>query len=384
MLVYLFPLFVLYVGLIFFRTSELYYKICIIYLMLFLCFGYMCGSDWRNYEMIYDELDTVNLPIYLVIMEPGYVFLTYFFKVLGFDFWIYTILIKCILFLVSINVINKYCDKGFRYFALMFYVTWFAYYLYIDAPFRNSIAACIFLASLPLLLKRKLILYLLVSLVAFSIHTTAIIMIPLYFCYNIKLSLTKCILIYIIVTILFLNQQLLLSVLSTIFSWHPIISRKLVSYAGTTSKILSLGYVYHLFFLVLFLYSKKFIENNLPYGRMVFNFAFFNFLLYRMGLTFLMANRFMLYISVFYCVALASIWFYFNYRSRIVYSTFILCLSLIMVTRYLSRDSRYVPYTNYLYHALFIGQPSFEYRSSYNDVHSPYEPMKTFEEIYEE
>lgn len=384
MIIYLLPLLVLFVGLIFFRTSETYYKACIFYLMIFLCFGYMCGSDWRNYEMIYVELDTNNLPLYLIIMEPGYILITYCFKILGIDFWVYTVLIKCLLFLVSINIINKYCKSDFRYFALIFYLTWFAYYLYIDAPFRNSMAACIFLASLPLLLKRKLILYMLVSLVAFSVHTTAIFMIPLYFCYNIKISLSKCICIYVFVTILFINQQFILSILSSLFSWHPIIARKLVSYSGTVSKIFSLGYVYHLFFLALFLYSKKFIENKLPYGRMIFNFSFFNFLLFRMGLTFLMANRFMLYISVFYCIALASVWAILNYRSKIVYSSFILFLSLIMVTRYLSRDSRYVPYTNYLYYALFDSGLSFEYRSSYNDNNSPFEAMKTFEEIYEE
>lgn len=383
MIIYLLPLFVLFVGLVFYSTSEIYYNICIFYLMIFLCFGYMCGSDWRSYEMVYDELNTDSLPLYLMIMEPGYIIITYCFKMLGFDFWIYTILLKCILFLVSINIVNRYCNRDSRYFVLLFYVTWFAYYLYIDAPFRNSIAACIFLLSLPLLLKRKLILYLLVTLVAFSVHVTAIFMIPLYFCYNIKFSLSKCIWIYVIVTILFLNQHFLLSIISSLFSWHPIIARKLVSYSEITVKTFTLGYVYHLFFLTLFLCSKSYIESKLPNGRLVFNFSFFNFLLFRIGLTFLMANRFMLYISIFYCIALASFWALLNYKSKIVYSSFILFLSLFMVTRYLSRDSRYVPYTNYLYYALFDDKLPFEYRSSYNDNNSPYKAMKTFEEIYE-
>ena len=37
---------------------------------------------------------------------------------------------------------------------------------------------------------------------------------------------------------------------------------------------------------------------------------------------------------------------------------------------------------SYLYYSLFVGHPSYEYRDQYNDSHSPYEPMKSFEENY--
>ena len=181
-------------------------------------------------------------------------------------------------------------------------------------------------------------------------------------------------------SVIFLDQNVILSLFSSLFSWHPIIYRKLLNYSGTTSNLVSLGYIYHIFFLVLFLYSKSYIETKIWNGRLVF--AFINFLLYRIGLTFLMGNRFMLYISVFYCVGLSVFIVFLNKRSKLIYTTCVVLFSIFIISRYLSRDSRYVPYSNYLYYSLFVGHPSYEYRDQYNDSHSPYEPMKSFEENY--
>ena len=110
--------------------------------------------------MYYEGIDSTNLILYLLRMEPGYVLLMYLSKILGIGFWEFAIFFKCVLCIVSIHLINKYAGEKFRYIGLIFYFTWFAYYLYIDAPFRNSIAAMLFLLSIPLLEKRKTFLYL--------------------------------------------------------------------------------------------------------------------------------------------------------------------------------------------------------------------------------
>lgn len=382
MFLYFIPPILLYIGQISFRRSNAYYCFCVLYIVFFLCFGYMCGSDWRNYEMYYEGIDSTNLILYLLRMEPGYVLLMYLSKILGIGFWEFAIFFKCVLCIVSIHLINKYAGEKFRYIGLIFYFTWFAYYLYIDAPFRNSIAAMLFLLSIPLLEKRKTFLYFCMAVLAFSIHTTAIFMVPLYWIYTWNLSMKKCIFLYVLTSVIFLDQNVILSLFSSLFSWHPIIYRKLLNYSGTTSNLVSLGYIYHIFFLVLFLYSKSYIETKIWNGRLVFNFAFINFLLYRIGLTFLMGNRFMLYISVFYCVGLSVFIVFLNKRSKLIYTTCVVLFSIFIISRYLSRDSRYVPYSNYLYYSLFVGHPSYEYRDQYNDSHSPYEPMKSFEENY--
>lgn len=77
---------------------------------------------------------------------------------------------KCVLCIVSIHLINKYAGEKFRYIGLIFYFTWFAYYLYIDAPFRNSIAAMLFLLSIPLLEKENFPIFCMAVLAFLSIQ----------------------------------------------------------------------------------------------------------------------------------------------------------------------------------------------------------------------
>lgn len=101
MFLYFIPPILLYIGQISFKRSNAYYCFCVLYIVFFLCFGYMCGSDWRNYEMYYEGIDSTNLILYLLRMEPGYVLLMYLSKILGIGFWEFAIFFKCVLCIVS-------------------------------------------------------------------------------------------------------------------------------------------------------------------------------------------------------------------------------------------------------------------------------------------
>ena len=43
----------------------------LVFLAVFLCFGYFCGSDWRNYELWYYRVDLERL-FYNYFAEPRY------------------------------------------------------------------------------------------------------------------------------------------------------------------------------------------------------------------------------------------------------------------------------------------------------------------------
>lgn len=94
MFLYFIPPILLYIGQISFKRSNAYYCFCVLYIVFFLCFGYMCGSDWRNYEMYYEGIDSTNLILYLLRMEPGYVLLMYLSKILGIGFWEFAIFLN--------------------------------------------------------------------------------------------------------------------------------------------------------------------------------------------------------------------------------------------------------------------------------------------------
>ena len=53
--------------------------------------------------MYYEGIDSTNLILYLLRMEPGYVLLMYLSKILGIGFWEFAIFFKCVLCIVSVS-----------------------------------------------------------------------------------------------------------------------------------------------------------------------------------------------------------------------------------------------------------------------------------------
>ena len=82
-----------------------------VYLWLFLCFGYMTGSDWRVYEEWYYSLD-FNRLFYDYYAEPGYYLYMMLFRLLNVGFWPYFILTKTIIFIVIYRTIFDYFEGG--------------------------------------------------------------------------------------------------------------------------------------------------------------------------------------------------------------------------------------------------------------------------------
>lgn len=76
-------------------------------LPLFICGGYMVGSDWRAYEIIYNETNSIE-DVFLFYKELGYILLGYLFKIIGFSFWQYAILIKFIGYYIFLYFYRKY------------------------------------------------------------------------------------------------------------------------------------------------------------------------------------------------------------------------------------------------------------------------------------
>ena len=58
-------------------------KLLFVFFAIFLCFGYMTGSDWRVYESEYYS-NFLHRAV-----EPGYMFVSNFLANNGVDFWIF-------------------------------------------------------------------------------------------------------------------------------------------------------------------------------------------------------------------------------------------------------------------------------------------------------
>lgn len=356
------------------RTIE---AIFLTILGFFVCSGYTTGSDWRVYEPMYNQIATGNnsLLVFMMNTEPGYVVYNYIFGSLGIDFWHFFILTKVILYAIVVRSVYKFCPRDYRYIALMFFIAWYMYFLFIDNPMRNLIAVCVFLLSLKSLINRNFWVFMGYTIIAVSFHTTALIMPILYWISSKRISTSNIVILYIILNIVLISDDLIYGILDRLFHWIPIVGNKIDVYssgdiADGRGKIFSLGMIIHNIFFVMIILSRKYIE-NIKYGDIIFIFSILFLIFYRMGLTITVLGRLQFYLAIFYCTAIAVVINKFNHRSKFIYICYVLLVSTIPCVSYLTKTNKYIPYTNYFY--MQHENMTFEERSMYNKIHSKYE-----------
>jgi hypothetical protein len=337
----------------------------------------MTGSDWRIYENWYDSLD-FNRLFYGYMNEPGYYLYMMIFKKAGVPFWAFFIFTKTLLFIIIFKSIFEY-SRETAWLSLMYYLPWFGLYFFIDNPMRNCIAVGLFMLSVKYIIRREFWKFLLMSLLAASFHLTALFVIPLYAVLTRDVRKWVYLLLFVIINVLFLNREMLVNGLTTVFGLIPYYQSKVLTYFLFDSpfaqgKMFSFGMVWQtgLFFMVL-CYKERIVEQiGAEKGQFVFNAAMIYFLLVRFTMSMEMFMRLQLYFSVFVCICIGLVILSFEWRSRLIY----LCV-LFMVSSYVCWDritgsARYVPYSNILEYTVKGDYPSFSKRYNYNLKNSPY------------
>lgn len=348
------------------RTSHRWYLFTASALCVFLCFGYMTGSDWRSYELVYESVRVDRL-FYDYYWEPGYYVWMVIFKALHFKFWCFFITTKTLVFLTFLHSINRFALE-YRYLIWMFFLPFFAFYLFIDNPMRNLIAIAIILYSFNYLIERKFVKFLILTLLALSFHVTALILIPLYFLL-LKHVPTKVYLISMCcLMILFSNdfaENLLLNITGLEY-----VEQKVITYVDSddgSGQMFSVKMLINLSFFLLLLWKRNKIEAY-SNGLFLLNSSLFFVLLYRIGLAMHILYRFQLYFCLPYCICIILLIRMFAKKSRFLY---VICLLLLSLAGSVAvRTWKYVPYTNYL--CYIYSTLSFDYRDSYNKKHTPY------------
>lgn len=346
-------------------------NVFLVLLCFFLCFGYTTGTDWRTYEHMYGWVRE-NASSMFLFTEPGYVMYTYVFSALGIDFFHFLIFTKIVLYIIVFKTLKYYCPQGVIFISVLFFIAWYAFFLFIDNPLRNLIAICIFLCSLRYLREKCFKPYFLLTIIAMSFHFSAIVMLLLYFCGNRNFQTRNLIIAYIVFNLLLLNGTFIFNVLSYLFSSIPIIGDKVESYATDNldgrGKLFSLGYIIHTIMFILLIAGRQKIESQ-KYGKMIFIFAALLPIFFRLGLTITVMGRFQLYIAIFYVIAIGILYRKFEKRSKVIYVLGILLVCVASCFSYMTKDSRYIPYTHYFF---MNHNMTFTERDSYNPENSPY------------
>lgn len=174
-------LFVLFACLSLLKLSKdsnlLLWRISFIVLFLFSGLRYDVGMDYLSYEEMYKYSYPSPNP---EIKELGWAYLFYWGRTLNIHFYFVILLVS---FLTIKNVfifISRYSPYPFLSILIFFCFT--QYYTYTFNVLRQCLASYLFFTLLVLIKERKMVRYLIsVSLISVFIHSTAIMMFPLYF-----------------------------------------------------------------------------------------------------------------------------------------------------------------------------------------------------------
>lgn len=148
-----------------------------LYLWLFSGLRYQVGMDYIAYEDYYEQ------SLYGLcsdFKEPGFAYVFYICRNMGIPFYIITLFLSFITIFLIYKFIFRYSVLPFL--SILIFYTFAHYYTYSFNVMRQVLASYIFLVSISLIDQRKFFKYALVIIfTTLFVHTSAIILLPLYF-----------------------------------------------------------------------------------------------------------------------------------------------------------------------------------------------------------
>lgn len=214
-------------------------------------------SDWSFLD--WDEVPYPNF-------EKGYLCFTHIVSLISQTDLFFTFVMA-----LSMSVLPMASIKRFSKPVWLGVFLFFALGIYTDSfnILRQTIAMYICWLSIPFIVKRSFAKFLLITLLAFSFHKTALVFIPVYFLFNIKFTGKFYTVAFIAVGILYL---LLLPLMSTL--------TVLLSLNDYTEADVSGGYMFLLFMAFCFIFCAYVLRKNTdPYVHIFMHMLFFAFIL---------------------------------------------------------------------------------------------------------
>ena len=343
-------------------------------LFIFLCMGYMTGSDWRPYELWYNKLFSLK-DVYDYNKEKGFAFIMYIMHFIGIDFWYFWIFLKVICLFVTLKTFRSFLGFESSWVLLVFY-GYFALFYYIDNPMRNLLAACIFLVSISSILERKFWKFIFQILLASTIHFSVLFFIPCYFLGK-KKAISKR---WMFLSVIFIYTITLIVISTGALSDINNILQIMFGdeYRGSgyvdeeKSAGLSLGMS---FFVLIFFYTNMYRErymNRIHNMDLIINMSYLYIIFQALGMMIPMLWRFTMYLSVPFAISLMlPIYYEKNILKKYIIRTSMVFFLFIVMIKCIQSSAVYVPYSNYLEYT-FKDHPDFSYREDFNPKNSPY------------
>lgn len=326
------------------------------------CSGYMVGSDWRYYEVLYNNASFSGF--FGFAKEKGFYLLVVLFNKIGFDFFIFTIFIKS-LCLLSIFYFSKkeLSTSNKQAFFLFVVISLQGAFLLVNSPFRNVIAIGIFLFAYTKYYKNNFRLYCILCLLGATMHVSLLFV------------LLATIFARYIESRRYVNYVLFMFFASIVISLFPSIVKDFILLLSGISMLVSTradGYVSEvssysfiqlgsianiLFFIFIYIYRRKLSPS-------LFVLSCFSLIFYRLYFVIDIFSRFYLYLFPFFAVSISVI--VFDSVKGFWYKLLISIYCLATVFMVVSGSYAYLPYSNYWVFYASNNLKSYSYRNNYN------------------
>jgi len=269
------------------------------------------GSDTLTYFRMYNNSSGIGLTQpYVGYTEIGFQFINRLFNVFGFSFMLYQI---CYAFFVYLSIyifLFKY-SKNFSLSIFIFIAL--RVFFFSMTGVRQMIAISIILYSLPYLINRKLLKFLIITTIAALIHNTAIVFIFIYFIPYKVFSKKTIVKLFFIMGITLLIFDNLIELFLILYPKYSTYLARIESYDGL--------FVYVQFILVIMIFffgyfvSEKYNLRHSKENKIYFNAALFSVLLALLATQINIAGRYLKYFYMIYLIYLPAI-FINNKRSK--------------------------------------------------------------------
>lgn len=330
----------------------------------FLCGGYMTGSDWRDYEIIYNSASWSGFKYYY--KEQLFYVLMILCKYIYLDFFLFLILFKVIAFYIFYDFFQKFSSN--LYISIFFFIPLFGLFLFIDNPLRFMISLGIIVMAYGRMMKKDFWGFIIIAILGSFFHIIAIFIIPFYFLTTVRIKKLWLTIIFLVWTFIF-NTNTLLYIINSLINIAPYIEARFITYlirAEELNRIISIGQIVNIAFFFWVLHFQEKIEANVRHGKIFFSFSIVYLFLAKIGLLLPTGFRFSILFAPFFIVVLTYLFQSIRIKPKKLIQFAIVSYILLVTFKRIDNHYVYIPYSNYFVHLIKGDLPPYPLRSNYN------------------
>lgn len=172
-------------------------QICMIILFFLSALRYSVGSDYDRYEELFDFVNKGNYKTF------GTQYLYTFLNILFPNYYMLVAFIAAAFIIASYKLMVTYLDEDYWGVSMIIYLINPYIFLMSLSAFRQTLAIVVFIGAVQFAYRRQIVPYVILIVMAMLFHTTAIVLLPVYFMANDK-KVSKLFVVFFIGIMLFL------------------------------------------------------------------------------------------------------------------------------------------------------------------------------------